>query len=52
MNINELIHILENKILFLEQQKSVFHINGDLQKILELEKEIAETQVALQKLKS
>lgn len=52
MTVSEIIHVLENRILFLEQQKNISVINGELDKILNFEQEINEIQIALQKLKS
>lgn len=51
MTLNEIIHILENKLIFLDQQKTAFINFGDIQRVSEIELEINEIQIALQKLK-
>lgn len=52
MKLHQIILILENKIDYLNQQKLVFINAGDLQRIVEIELEVNEIQIALQKLKS
>lgn len=52
MTLNEIIHILENKLIYLDQQKAVFVNFGEIQRVSEIELEINEIQIALQKLKS
>lgn len=52
MTLNEIIHILENKLIYLDQQKTIFVNFGEIQRVSEIELEINEIQIALQKLKS
>lgn len=52
MTINEIIQILENKISFLQSQKNSHFSNGDLNKVVELDNEISETLLVIDKLKS
>jgi len=50
MKLDYLIHILNNKILSLQQAKSGAEANGDLEAILKIDEEIQETQNILIKL--
>lgn len=52
MKLEEMIRILENRILTLQQQKVIFENIGDLEKIFQIEQEIQDTIVSLNKLKS
>lgn len=52
MKLEEMIRILENRILTLQQQKVMFENIGDLEKIFQTEQEIQDTIVSLNKLKS
>jgi hypothetical protein len=50
MKLDYLIHILNNKILSLQQQKHIAETNGNLEAVLKIDEEIQETQSTLTKL--
>jgi hypothetical protein len=50
MTIEEVKAIIQNKVVFLEQQKNSYQANGDLTTYEAIEKEIAETKATLEKL--
>ena len=52
MKIEDIIKILENKILYLQQQKIILSNTGDFEKLLSIDQEIDEILFIIQKLKS
>jgi len=52
MNIQEVINILQKKIVGLEKQKTFAEESGNLTEIVRLEEEIAETKATIEKIKS
>jgi hypothetical protein len=52
MSISEIIRILENKIAYLQQQYTVLVNNGELERVVQVEQELNDLQVAVQKLKT
>lgn len=52
MQIQEAIRIFENRILTLNQQKTIAANIGDIEKVMQIEQELEETIFTLNKLKS
>lgn len=52
MHIQDAIRIFENRILTLNQQKVIAENIGDIEKVMQIEKELEETIFTLNKLKS
>jgi hypothetical protein len=52
MKIEEIIHILENKLSFLNIQKTISEAQGDLLLVEKISEEILNTELSLLKLKS
>jgi len=52
MKIDELIKVLENKILYLQQQRLILAKQGEVERILLLDAEVDEIIIIIDKLKS
>ena len=52
MTVDEIVILLENKIYKLNVLRNLFFNNGDLESLIKIDKEILETQDALDRIKN
>jgi hypothetical protein len=52
MTVNEIVILLENKIYKLNVLRNLFFNNGDIENLIKIDKEILETQDALDRIKN